>query len=297
MPWLHVVACAIIFLGLLVILYPSVSSWFHQLEQSRVILDQLAKESTRQHDFADPLEQAYEYNDALNSGALYAPGTNIATANSNISQEEYEYEEILAMGVDGYMARLYYEDLKIDLPIYHGTSSKVLEKGVGHLEGTSLPVGGVGTRSVLTAHRGLPTATLFDNLVDGAVGDIFTIGVLDQALTYKVVDVKVIEPDDTEEILPHPDQDLVTLITCTPLGVNTHRVLVTGERVLPTPEKEIEAIADSPKIPAFPWWVVILSLTLLVIGIYIWRTGFRLGEDRKDSTRDNAKVEQFSSYG
>lgn len=297
MPWLHVVACAIIFLGLLVILYPSVSSWFHQLEQSRVILDQLAKESTRQHDFADPLEQAYEYNDALNSGALYAPGTNIATANSNISQEEYEYEEILAMGVDGYMARLYYEDLKIDLPIYHGTSSKVLEKGVGHLEGTSLPVGGVGTRSVLTAHRGLPTATLFDNLVDGAVGDIFTIGVLDQALTYRVVDVKVIEPDDTEEILPHPDQDLVTLITCTPLGVNTHRVLVTGERVLPTPEKEIEAIADSPKIPAFPWWVVILSLTLLVIGIYIWRTGFRLGEDRKDSTRDNAKVEQFSSYG
>ena len=151
---------------------------------------------------------------------------------------------------------------------------ETLERGIGHLEGTSLPVGGVGTRAVLTAHRGLPTATLFNELDRAAIGDTFTIAVLDQVLTYQVVESKVIQPDETEAILADPDRDLVTLVTCTPLGINSHRILVTAERITPTPAKEIAAAAAKPELPGFPWWVVILGGVVLLLGTYVWSAGY-----------------------
>src|SRR5690606_22488915 len=124
--------------------------------------------------------------------------------------DRFVYEDLLSLGGTGLMARLHYEALNIDLPVYHGTSDQVLAQGVGHLEGTSLPVGGVDTRSVLTAHRGLPESTLFNELDRAAVGDRFTITVFGEVLTYQVTDTQVIEPDQTEAILPEPGRDVIT---------------------------------------------------------------------------------------
>lgn len=277
LPWAQLLACLVIAAGLCVFLYPQAASWFSQREQSRAI--EMAQARLNEPPQNDPavrsaeLDRAHAYNDALASGAIFEANTNVATGDGHSSDESHVYEEILDLGDDGFMGRLTYDSLGIDLPIYHGTSDETLEQGVGHLEGTSLPVGGIGTRSVLTAHRGLPEATLFNDLDRAEEGETFRVSVLDQVLTYRVVDVKVIDPDETEEILADPDRDLVTLITCTPMGINSHRILVTGERVSPTPAADIEAAREVPDIPGFPWWAVILSAALLLLGAYVWKAG------------------------
>ena len=138
------------------------------------------------------------------------------------------YWEMLNTNPDGIMARLSVPSIDVDLPIYHGTSDAVLEHGVGHLQGTSLPVGGVDTHSVLTAHTGLAKATLFSNLKDVEIGDTFTISVFGEVLTYEVVETQTILPAETGSLIIQGDRDIVTLVTCTPLGINTHRYLVTG---------------------------------------------------------------------
>lgn len=173
----------------------------------------------------------------------------------------------------GPMARLRIPSIDVDLPVYHGTGDDVLIKGVGHLEGTSLPAGGENTHSVLTAHRGLARATMFDNLHKAKIGETFSIYVLGQTLTYEITETHNVLPDDTESIQLHSGEDLVTLVTCTPLGINTHRYLVTGQRVIPTPEADINAGLADPGIPRFPWWAVISSATLMSAGVYVWHEG------------------------
>lgn len=219
-PTVQVSACIVILAGACIFLYPQVASWFSQKEQSRVTeLAQVAMQQPPNDSAifrAEQLERAHAYNDALASGAIYRANAHVATGDGVSSDSSFVYEDLLAVTDSGFMGRLRYDALAIDLPIYHGTSDATLERGVGHLEGTSLPVGGLGTRSVLTAHRGLPTATLFSDLNKSAVGDTFTVSVLDQVLTYQVIETKVIEPSDTEEIFADRDRDLITLITCTP---------------------------------------------------------------------------------
>ena len=143
---------------------------------------------------------------------------------------------------------------------------------MGHLEGTSLPVGGVGTRAVITGHRGLANATMFTNLDKVGEGDTFTIEVFGEVLTYRVAQTKVVEPEQTEELRADPDRDLVTLVTCTPLGINTHRILVTGERI-PTPDQDT-APGERPDVPRFPWWAVALGIGVVLDAIYVWRAGY-----------------------
>lgn len=276
-PWPQIMASVVILVGTLVFLYPNIASWFSQKEQSRVT--ELAQAEMHQPPNssaayrAEQLQRAHAYNEALASGAIFRANENIATGKGTFEDEPFKYSDILATAVNGFMGRLRYDKLAIDLPIYHGSDAETLERGVGHLEGTSLPVGGVGTRSVLTAHRGLPEATLFTNLDRAEVGDTFTVSVLDQVLTYEVIEKQVIEPDQTESILADPDLDLVTLVTCTPLGINSHRILVTGERITPTPVKEIEAAAARPELPGFPWWAVALVVVVLALSVYVWRVG------------------------
>ncbi len=276
-PRTQVIACVVILLGACLFLYPHVASWFSQKEQSRVTeLAQAQMEQPPNDDAryrSEQIEHARAYNAALASGAIYEANANVATG-ARASDSPFVYEDLLAVTEAGFMGRLRYDSLLIDLPIYHGTSEETLERGIGHLEGTSLPVGGVGTRSVLTAHRGLPTATLFNDLDRAAVGDTFTVSVLDQVLTYRVVEVLVIEPSETEAILADRNRDLVTLVTCTPLGINSHRILVTGERVTPTPPEEVVAATAKPDLPGFPWWVVALSGVVAGLGIYLWRVGY-----------------------
>lgn len=283
-PWLETLAAVLIFAGVVTVMYPSTASWFSQREQSRVTelaLNQMQHPPSNDADYrAQLLKQAHEYNDDLASGAVYRANENIASGNVDTPTSSETYSNLLDAAGNGFMGRLRYEALEIDLPIYHGTSDETLQRGVGHLEGTSLPVGGKETRSVLTAHRGLPESTLFTHLDKASVGDRLTVSVLDQTMTYEVVDTSVIEPDQTEAILPVANTDMLTLVTCTPLGLNTHRILVNAVRVTPTPIEDETAATAAPDIPGFPWWSVILGLVFLAAVGFVWWSGYGYSRQR-----------------
>ncbi|HZK05097.1 MAG TPA: class C sortase [Actinomycetaceae bacterium] len=295
-PWAAAIACLVILAGTGIFLYPHIASWFSQKEQSRVTA--LAQERLLEPPQDDEIyrmeqfELAHEYNNALASGAVYRANTNVATGDGTTTDESLVYEDIINFSDAGFMGRLRYEALDIDLPIYHGTSVKTLEIGVGHLEGTSLPVGGIGTRPALTAHRGLPSSTLFNELDKAQIGDTFSVSVLDQVFAYEVVDIREVEPSQTEAIFADPKRDLVTLVTCTPLGINSHRILVTGERIEPTPAEEIAAAAEAPELPRFPWWAVILGGVVTVCGVYVWRSGYEnvVTQPKQAAHRATARV-------
>ncbi|MFV0375630.1 class C sortase [Microbacterium sp.] len=277
-PWTHLFASVVILVGVSLFLYPHVASWFSLLEQSRVTslaLKTLEHPSTdEQRSRAHEMDRAHAYNDALASGALLDAGSTIPQgAGLTATGTAFDYRSLLRVDGTEVMGRLRYESLDIDLPIFHGTAAEAIEHGVGHLEGTSLPVGGIGTRAVLTSHRGLPAATLFTNLDRAAEGDTFTVSVLDEVLTYRVVDIQVIEPADTRTLWADPGRDLVTLITCTPLGVNTHRIVVTGVRVVPTPERDITEARRQPDGPGFPWWAPTLAVVVVGLGVFVGRSG------------------------
>lgn len=260
--------------GLLVFMYPSTAAWWASYGQSRVIA---ANTRLIQQDLAPgneaKLQAAHEYNNLLASGAV----TIGADARKPVAEGagvagDLLYEDMLS-GPWGYMARIKIPVIDVDLPVYHGTSDEVLLKGAGHLQGTSLPVGGIGTHSVISAHRGLATATMFNDLDKLKAGDTFVIEVLGEVLTYRVFETQVVDPHDTQKVLPVPGKDIVTLVTCTPLGINSHRILVTGERITPTPIADLEAAGKAPDVPGFPWWAVVLPVGLAVAGGYVWRSG------------------------
>ncbi len=272
MPWGMLAVVLVMLLGVGVLEYPHVASWLSQYYQSQLIVDVAGE----QHDATDlhaELVRAHAYNDLLESGALLTANANKPTSDSG-AVEQYDYDSLLSATPSGVMGRLRVPSVDIDLPIYHGTDDETLTRGVGHLEGTSLPVGGSSQHSVLTAHRGLPEATLFDNLPEVKMGDRFTIEVFGEVLTYEVVDTQVVEPADTGTLRAVEGEDLVTLVTCTPLGINSHRYLVTGTRVTPTPIKDIEQAGEVPSIPGFPWWAVILIGALLLAVVLIVLAGF-----------------------
>lgn len=214
------------------------------------------------------LLRAHEYNAALIGGtANVGANQHVPTAEAD---DALDYWSQLSIGSSGIMGRLKIPTIKVDLPIFHGASDSTLLKGVGHLQGATLPVGGPSTHSVLTAHRGLAEATLFTNLNQVVVGDRFTLEVFGDVLTYEVIQTQIVEPIDTETIRPRRGEDLVTLVTCTPLGINTQRILVTAERVTPTPIEDVQAAGVPPEIPGFPYWVFGVAATVLVAGGYIW---------------------------
>lgn len=271
---LIVAICA--WLGMLVAIYPTVASWFSQYDQSQV-LDNYSSEATSSSlvpSVAEQLTEAKEYNAALSSGALLEANERLPTGEGTSTDTSLDYNSLLKVDATGVMGRIKIPSIDVDLPIYHGTSDATLLKGVGHLEGTSLPIGGEGTHAVLTGHRGLANATMFTNLDKVKVGDTFTIEVLDQVLTYQVIETKVVDPEDTASLLPQEGKDLVTLVTCTPLGINSQRILVTGERITPTPDKDVEDAGKTPDIPGFPWWSLLIAGGTLVAGVYVWRAGY-----------------------
>lgn len=278
LPWLETLAVFLILAGVMTFMYPRTASWFSQREQSRVTemaLNEMKEPPGNDAEYrAKQIKRAHEYNAALASGAVYRANENIASSDTNVSDEKLAYESMLDATGNGFMGRLRYESLDIDLPIYHGTSDETLQRGIGHLEGTSLPVGGKETRSVLTAHRGLPESTLFTHLDRANVGDRFTVSVFDQTLTYEVVESVVIDPDETEAILPVADTDMLTLVTCTPLGLNSHRILVNAVRVTPTPLADEVAATQKSDLPGFPWWAVVLGSVLIAAIIFVWWSGY-----------------------
>ncbi|MFJ6653761.1 class C sortase [Microbacterium sp. NPDC091313] len=259
--------------GVGLLMYPTVAAWFAQYEQSQTIgtySDQVRDLGA--DTLADAIDAARQYNTRLvDGGAEIAANERLPLANA--PDQAGGYLDQLSADPNGLMARLKIPSISVDLPVYHGTSEEVLYEGVGHLEGTALPVGGASTHSVLTAHRGLATAELFTHLDRVAVDDTFTIEVFGEVNAYRVIDTRVVEPTDTESLAPVAGDDLVTLVTCTPLGVNSHRILVTGERIIPTPQEDLDDAGKRPDIPTFPWWALIAAGALLAAGVYVWLSG------------------------
>lgn len=276
-PWSAFIPALFVLAGLFVVTYPATASWFSQYDESRLIDSSIENIQTGQisPSVKQQLAQAHAYNAALSAGAILEANHRIPTGSgtSTDPRESLDYNKIL-VDPTGMMARLRIPSINLDLPIYHGTSDSVLQKGVGHLEGTSLPVGGKDTHAVLAAHRGLATATLFTNLDKVKKGNTFTIEVLGQTLTYKVFDVRVVDPSDTASLKAYPNKDLVTLVTCTPLGINSQRILVTGSRVTPTPKTDQLNSGKKPDIPGFPWWAAIQIGGVVAACLFVWRSGF-----------------------
>ena len=221
--------------GISLLLYPAVSDYWNSKTQSRVIDNyESVLQKIEPEDYSHIFEEAYDYN-----RRLYA------------TREPLRYPEL----VSGYWETLRVADnemigyiiidrIGVELPIYHGTSAEVLGYGVGHLEGSSLPVGGESTHSVMSAHRGLPTARLFTDLDRVELGDTFQITVLDQILTYHVDQIKIVKPDEIEDLQIVKGKDYCTLFTCTPYGINTHRLLVRGIRIETITEKPVIYVAN-----------------------------------------------------
>lgn len=179
-----------------------------------------------------------------------------------------DYQAYLGqLDINPVMSRVIVPSAQIDLPVYHGTSEHVLSHGAGHLFGTALPVGGAGTHAVITGHTGISTSTLFDNLAAIELGDTITLQTVGDTLTYRVDDISVVLPEETDRIRPETGRDLVTLITCTPYGVNSHRLLVRGERV-DTPGHNSQQTHGNP----WQWWmkVALVVSGLALLGLIIW---------------------------
>ena len=210
------------FVGLLVLLYPSISDFYNQKRQSKVIVDYEALlEKYNLADYTELFAEADKYNQQLASYKV-----------PYLSYKKIKnYNKILDVNGDGMMGYISIDKIKVELPIYHGTSEQVLSAAVGHLEGSSFPVGGKGTHAVLSAHRGLPTTKLFTDLDKLEIGDIFTVTILDRLITYEVDQIEIVKPDDITNLEIDPEEDYLTLMTCTPYGINSHRLLVRGRRI------------------------------------------------------------------
>lgn len=210
------------FIGLLVFFYPTLSNYYNEKNQSRTIYNyENILKNTNQIDFGKVKNDAIEYNKKLSK--LKEPLLTYDTLKN--------YKKLLNINNDGMMGYLTIDKIKVELPIYHTVSETVLNSSVGHLEGTSLPIGGEGTHSVLSAHRGLPSAKLFTELDKLEIGDTFKITILDETHVYKVDKISIVKPNDRNELKIEKDNDYITLLTCTPYGINTHRLLVRGVRI------------------------------------------------------------------
>ncbi|WP_051259175.1 class C sortase [Schaalia suimastitidis] len=262
-------AAVVLIAGVTMLLYPSAAQWVSYYNQSRT-----TSSYAQQIGYVDPrpdeqIAAAQRYNDALSSGALIEANTNVPTSSQpNLSASIVPYAQQLYVDGTGLMARIRIPKINVDLPVYHGTSDDVLLRGAGHLEGTSLPVGGVDTRTVITGHRGLASSRMFTDLDQLQIGDSFTIETFGLVLSYRVTDIIVVDPDDRESISTVAGKDLATLVTCTPLGINSHRIIVTGERIVPTPSADLKRAGQVASVP-FPWWMVIWVVCsgTIIVGI------------------------------
>ena len=229
-------------------------------------------------------EQAVNYNERLVTSVVMDP-----FADTDHIDPFDEYYQTLDIG-DGVMGMLKIPKIKVLVPVYHGVSDEVLDKGVGHIKATALPVGGLGTHSVLTGHSGLNHDKMFDELDKLIIGDEFYLEILDETLAYRVTKIVTILPDDISQLKREEDKDKVTLITCTPLGVNSHRLLVMGER---TDYNPAMADDDDEIKNYFPWWIIALiaGLIFILIKIRKRRGGKPTGRSRPAPTEPPVKKE------
>ena len=251
----------ILLAGLSLVLYPSFSDWWNSMHMSRVITDYVNLiDDLEEDEYAGLIEAAHEYNRSLTqreNGYLLS------------EEQKIQYQQLLNIAGNGVMGYVEIPTIGVNLPIYHGTGDDVLQIAIGHLDWSSLPVGGESTHAVISGHRGLPSAKLFTHLDKVREGDIFILRILDEVLTYEVDQILIVEPREVESLMISQGEDLCTMFTCTPYGINTHRLLVRGHRVANEEEAEVrhvisEAIIIEPAVVA-----PIVAMPML-FALFIW---------------------------
>lgn len=234
-----IISVVVVIAGLILLCYPWISEWTYEHSvDSTVNVYENHVEEIDNEELQQMLEEAREYNKNLE--AAKAELTDPFIPNED-ETENSQYESILSLDDAGMMCIIDIPKTDVYLPVYHGASTEVLKMGAGHLEGSSFPVGGESTHAVISAHTGMSTAKMFTDLTDMEEGDLFFIHILNETLAYRVCDIQVILPDETDSLTIRTGSDLVSLVTCTPYGQNTHRLVVTGERTEYTEEIEEEA--------------------------------------------------------
>lgn len=267
-------------IGFLLCCYPLVSGIVGHRNQQDLIStygDKLKEQDETK--IQEALKSAEKYNSVLyqTMGAM--------VGNSSDILGEDNYKKLLDLTETGIMGSIEIPKINVDLPIYHGTSDEVLSKGVGHVMDSSLPIGGKSTRSILTGHRGLPTAKLFTRLDEMDKGDFFFVNVCNQTLAYQVTKIEEIKPEDVDKLNIEADKDLVSLITCTPYGLNTHRLVVTGERVEydEKQKQEIQSQMMSPRELIF----TVLPFVFLAVFIYMILKERKESKSKYESKKEN----------
>ena len=258
-----ILAVVVVIIGVLVCLYPAISNYVAEKNHQEIIENYtLAVEELDEETVEEELEKATIYNENLSGDPVHDPfleGSGYALPEN--------YLEVLNMYDDDVMGYIEIPAIDCYLPIYHGTDEETLLKGVGHIEQTSLPVGGTSTHAVLTGHTGLSTSELFTNLIDLEIGDVFYIHILNETLTYKIYETEVIEPDDISKLVIENGRDLVTLVTCTPYGVNSHRLLVKGERA--EEEEGTEVTEEENTEDGINNYIILIIVGILIFVIVI----------------------------
>ena len=276
--WTTAFLVLLLLAGVSLLLYPSLSDYWNSMHQTRAIAsyaETVSQLDTAQYD--EMWKAAQDYNRSL---------AQRETAFALTDEQKAAYESLLDVSGLGVMGYIEIPEIDCSLPIYHGTEESVLQVAVGHLEWSNLPVGGEGTHCVLSGHRGLPSAKLFTNLDKLAVGDTFLLRVLDEVLTYEVDQILIVEPEQVDALGIVPGEDYCTLVTCTPYGINTHRLLVRGHRVENTPEAaRMHVTADAtqfdPLLVAPVRAIPVLLLLLMILLVPKRRRKSR--EDKNDT--------------
>lgn len=282
--------------GILVLLYPVFATQYNNQRQERIasefsaVADQAGPDAV-----AESLRRADEYNLKASESPILDPWLDAQRPGTA------QYQDYLSqLNLNDVMATIKIPSIDVNLPIYHGTDTATLDKGIGHLFGTALPVGGESTHTVLTGHTGLGNATMFDQLTSVKMGDYFYIETAGRHLKYQVTDIRVVLPHETESLNKVEGKDLATLITCTPYGVNTHRLLVTGERV-PMDEAAVAAEAAQVKGSVMkPWMIAVLAsvaVILTVAGVIWLRSRKRKGEEPQALDGAAAAVLASADFG
>lgn len=276
--WTTVFLVLLLLAGVSLLLYPSLSDYWNSMHQTRAIAsyaETVSQLDTAQYD--EMWKAAQDYNRSL---------AQRETAFALTDEQKAVYESLLDVSGLGVMGYIEIPEIDCSLPIYHGTEESVLQVAVGHLEWSSLPVGGEGTHCVLSGHRGLPSAKLFTNLDKLAVGDTFLLRVLDEVLTYEVDQILIVEPEQVDALGIVPGEDYCTLVTCTPYGINTHRLLVRGHRVENTPEAaRMHVTADATQFdPLLVAPVLTIPVLLLLLMILLVPKRRRKSREDKNDT-------------
>lgn len=281
----------VMFAGLALVLYPPLADWWNSFHQSRAIASYTqAVDSGEKNDYTEYWEAARAYNEKLKK-------RDIVSRLNDKSLVDAEYSQLLNVDGSGILGIIEIPEIALTLPLYHGTDEAVLQVAVGHLEGTSLPTGGLGTHTAFSAHRGLPSAKLFTNLDQLERGDVFVLRVLDEILTYEIDQIQIVLPHQVESLAIREDQDYCSLITCTPYGVNSHRLIVRGKRTSnSTIAESIRITSEAMQIdPMIVAPIVAAPMLLVLLVIMLVNTSPKKKKSRAGMTLDevNAQVAEM----